>query len=78
MVNVPIAGRSLNGHIAKREVQYLLAVNAADEVAVFVCEVPCVAPADAVIAVVEQVDLVAVKNRIATTVDINPPAGQPP
>ena len=75
MVDVPVASRTLNGHVSKRIIQYLLAVDAADEVAVFIREIPCVAPADAVIAVVEDVDLVAVKNRIAVAVDIDLSAG---
>ena len=76
MVDVPVAGRALHGHIAKRIVPDFLAVDAADEVAVFVREVPCVAATDAVIAVVEHVDLIAVEDGIATTVDINLPAGE--
>ena len=77
MVNVPVAGRALHGHIAKRIVPDFLAVDAADEVAVFVREIPCVAPADAVIAVVEHVDFIAVEDGIAVAVDIDLFAGQP-
>ena len=71
-----MAGRALHGHIAKRIVPDFLAVDAADEVAVFVREVPCVAATDAVIAVVEYVDFIAVEDGIATSVDINLPAGE--
>ena len=77
MEDVPVAGRALYCHIAKRIVPNLLAVDAADEVAVFVREVPCVAPANAVIAVVEHVDLIAVEDGIATSVDIDLLTGQP-
>ena len=77
MVDVPVAGRALYCHITKRIVQYFFAVDAADEVAVFVREVPCAAPADAVIAVVEDVDFIAVEDSIAVAVDIDLLTGQP-
>lgn len=77
MIDVPVAGRALNGHVSKRIIQYLLAVDAAHEVAVFVREIPCVASADAVIAVVEQIDLIAVEDGITVAIDIDLFAGQP-
>ena len=72
-----MAGRTLDGYVSERVIQNLIAIDAADEVAVFVREIPSVAAADAVKAVVEEVDLIAVEDGIATTVDINLSAGQP-
>lgn len=76
MVDIPIAGRTLYGYVSERVIQNLIAIDAADEVAVFVREIPSVAAADAVKAVVEEVDLIAVEDGIATTVDIDLSAGE--
>ena len=77
MVDIPIAGRTLDGYVSERVIQNLIAIDAADEVAVFVREIPSVAAADAVKAVVEEVDLIAVEDGIAVAVDIDLSAGQP-
>ena len=76
MVDIPITGRTLDGYVSERVIQNLLAIDAAHEVAVFVREIPRVAASDAVKAVVEEVDLIAVEDGIAVAVDIDRSAGQ--
>ena len=71
MIDVPITGTALEGHIAKREIIDCLSVDAVDKVSVFICQIPCVAATDAVIAAVEDVDFVSIKDRIAVSVDID-------
>lgn len=74
VVDVPIAGTPLHRHIAPGIVENLFAVDAADKVAVRVGQVPCSAPFDAVVTVVEQVDLVPVEDGITVIIDIDGPA----
>ena len=75
MVDIPIAGIALERYIAKREVIDSFAVDAAHQVAVFVRQIPSIATPYAVIAVVEQVDLIAIQDGTASTVDIDGAAG---
>ena len=62
MVDVPIACTALQRHIAKREIVDMTSVDAAHKVSVFIGEIPGIVSSDAVIAVIEEVDLIAVKD----------------
>ena len=75
MVEIPIAGAALNRYISPRIVVDIVAVDAADEISVFIGEIPCVAAFDAVISIVQQVDLIAVEDGRRTAVDIDPISG---
>jgi hypothetical protein len=75
MVEIPIAGAALNRYISPRIVVDIVAVDATDEISVFIGEIPCVAAFDAVISIVQQVDLIAVEDGRRTAVDIDPTTG---
>ena len=75
MVDIPIAGTTLNRYVAERIIIKVLAVDAAYQISVFVCEIPSIASSDTVIAVIEQVDLITIKDRTAVAIDIDLVAG---
>ena len=75
MVDIPIAGTALNRYVAERIIIKILAVDAAYQISVFVCEIPGIASSDTVVAVIEEVYFVAVKDGIAAAIDIDGTAG---
>ena len=75
MEDIPIAGTAQNRHIAERIVEKVLAVDTAYQISVFVRQIPGIASFDAVIAVVQQVDLIAIKDGISVSIDINRTTG---
>ena len=75
MIDIPIAGTALQCHIAKGEIIEFFAVDAAYQFSVFVRQIPCFSSSDAVIAVIQQVDLIAVKNGTVVAIDIDPIPG---
>jgi len=75
MVDIPVTGTALEGHIAKGEIIDVFSVYIAYEISVFVGEMPSISSSNAVITIVQQVDLVAVEDRTATSVDVYSAAG---
>ena len=71
MVDIPISAASLNSHISPGIIINLLTIDTADQIAVRIGQVPCATALDAVIAVVEQVDLVAIEERTAVVIDVH-------
>jgi hypothetical protein len=76
MEDIPITGTALNRHIAERIVEKVLAVDTAYQISVFVCQIPGIASSDTVIAVIEQIDLIAVEDGRVIAVDIYPVTGR--
>lgn len=62
VVYIPIAGTALHSDVSPWIIVDILAIDAVNQVSVFIGEIPCVATPDTIIAVVQQVDLVAVEN----------------
>lgn len=75
MVDIPIAGTALNRYVAERIIIKILAVDTVNQVSVFVGQIPVLASFDAVVAVIEEVYFVAVKDGIAAAIDIDGVSG---
>lgn len=75
MVDIPVTGTALEGHITKWEIIDLFSIYSIHQIAVFISEIPGCASFDAVITVVQQVDLIAVEDGTATSVDVYSAAG---
>ena len=75
MVDIPVTGTALEGHIAKWEIINLFSIYSIHQIAVFISEIPGCASFDAVITVVQQVDLVAVEDGTSASIDIDGAAG---
>lgn len=75
MEDIPMAGVALHRHVAEGHVEDLLAVYAAHQVAILISQVPRIATTNTVVAVVEQVDLVAIEDRRTVAIDIDRATG---
>ena len=65
----------MHGDIAEGIVIKILAIYTAYKISVLIGEIPCVASSDAVIAVIQEVDLIAIEDRTVVTVDVYPLTG---
>lgn len=70
MVDVPRTGTALDRYITIREIIYFLTIDAINQISVLVGEIPSLASSYAVIAVIEEVNFIAVKDRTIVAVDI--------
>ena len=70
MVHIPISSTTLHRHIVPRIIQYLLAVNTIYEISIRVGKILGAIALNTIIAIVKQINLIAIKYGIATSVYI--------